>query len=589
MKVSDYIAEFFAKKGIGHAFVVTGGCIVHCIDSLAKTDGIQYIPVQHEQAGAMAADSYARVKNSVGLAMATSGPGATNLLTGVCCSYYDSIPVFLVTGQVPAGQLKRDSKSRQIGFQETDVVSIFESVTKYSALIDDAKNIRYELEKAYHLATEGRPGPVLLDICDDVQRANIDPKELKSFVPPKEEGKRDYILDKMGEVLELLKNSERPILIPGQGIRHGNAIESFLKLADMLQVPIAPTWGAMDFLSFDHPLVVGNFGVTSGRSGNFAVQNSDLVLAIGTRLDTHETGPRVNTFARGAKRVMVDIDESELEKFKKMDYKINVPIQADAKEFISVFIESIKDFPKKDISPWRERVNNWKEKYTCCLGEYYDQKEKVNPYVFMRELSKLSPDESYIIPDCGGNLIWTMQGYEIKSGQRLLTSFNHSPMGYAVPGAMGAALATDKPIICITGDGGCQMNIQDLATIVYYQLPVKIFLMNNHGHGIIRQTLNTWLDKRHNAIGKDSGLAEPDLVKVAEAYGLRTISIYDHSEIKDKVNEVFNFEGPIFCNVEMKPDQVLEPKLVFGKPIEDSAPLLNREEFNANMIVPPVD
>jgi len=588
MKLSDYIAQFLAEQGIGHVFVITGGCIVHTIDSLAKRDDIKYIPVQHEQAGAMAADAYARVTGGMGAALATSGPGATNLLTGVCCAYYDSIPTIFITGQVPSGQLKRASKSRQIGFQETDVVSIFSTVTKYAVLVDDPKRIRYELEKAVYLARSGRPGPVLLDVCDDVQRADIDPEKLEGFRIPDEKHASAALEAAAEECVRLMREAKRPVIIPGGGIRLSNTVQQFRDLADRAGFPVAPTWAAVDFLPYTDPRVVGTFGVSSERAGNFVVQNADFVLALGTRLDTHEIGPRASTFARGAKKVVVDLDQAELDKYGAIGLRVDLPVCADLRDFFAVLLKKLAGFKGQDLAEWRSYIDGVKSRYPICPPQYRDQEDKVNPYVFMETLSQELPDEAVVIPDCGGNLIWTMQGLHLRGRQRLITSFNHSPMGYSVPASMGAAFATSKPVICITGDGGCQMNVQELATIAYYQLPVKIFLLDNHGHGIIKQTLDTWLNSRYHAINTDSGLAMPDLVKVAQAYGIKTESIGSHAEL-GKVRDVLAAKGPIFCRIDMRQDQVLEPKLVFGRPIEDSAPLLDRAEFKKNMLVPPLD
>ena len=303
MKTSDYIAQFLADQGVTDTFVLTGGCIVHIIDSIAQNDRVRYIPVQHEQAGAMAADAYARITGNLGVALTTSGPGATNLLTGVCCSYYDSIPVLLITGQVPVSQLRRDSQSRQIGFQETDVVSIFQSVTKYAKLIDDVRMIRYELEKAVHIAKSGRPGPVLLDICDDIQRAEINPDELESFSPPKIVASQAALQAQVDQMVSLINQSARPVVILGGGIRLANAVSLARLIIEKAKLPFTLTWAGMDYIPHDHGLYVGGFGVTSGRPGNFAVQNADLLIAIGTRLDTHEAGSNLKTFAREAKRL----------------------------------------------------------------------------------------------------------------------------------------------------------------------------------------------------------------------------------------------------------------------------------------------
>ncbi len=585
MKLSDYIAEFLEKKKIKTAYVLTGGCVVHIIDSLAKKKKIKYIPVQHEQAGAMAADCESRVTKNISAIIATSGPGATNLLTGICCSYYDSIPVIAITGQVPRNQLKGKSKSRQIGFQETDVVSIYKSVTKYAVLIDKPEKIRYELEKAFHIATSGRPGPVLLDICDDVQRANIVPKKLKSYKPSVKVENR--FSEKSNKFLKLLSNSKRPILIIGGGVRVGKAEKEILKFVNRLRIPFLLTWGAMDIISHEHELYAGNFGVTSGRAGNFAVQNSDLVITLGTRLDTHEVGSNIKTFAREAKRIVIDIDESEQKKYKKMGFKVDILHTQQSKSFLDEILKYSKKFHIQDLSTWRKKINHWLIKYPTCDKKSSNQKKNVNPYFFINQLSELANNDSIIITDCGSNLIWTMQGFKIKGTQRLISAWNHSPMGYSLPASIGAAFAEPrKKIICITGDGGLQINIQELATIAKNKLNISIFLVNNHCHGIIQGTQENWLNSKFHASDPITGkLPDPEFSKIAEAYKIKAIDATKHSHLKEKITESLNYKGPILCNVHMNKKSQIYPKLLFGKPIEDSHPLLNRDEFKKEMII----
>ncbi|MBI4063330.1 MAG: thiamine pyrophosphate-binding protein [Elusimicrobia bacterium] len=587
MKASDYIAQFIAEQGVRHAFVLTGGCIVHSIDSIARRGDIRYIPVQHEQAGAMAADAYSRVTDNLGVVLTTSGPGATNLLTGTCCSYYDSVPVLNITGQVPISQLKRTSKSRQIGFQETDVVSIFESVTKYAVLVDDPKRIRYELEKAVSIAKSGRPGPVVVDICDDIQRANIEPSALESFKAPSQEKNLVDLENKAAKLFGLLAKAERPVVILGGAVRLAGAATAARRFIGQAGLPYTLTWATMDLMDHSDPLYVGGFGVTSGRPGNFAVQNADLIVAIGTRLDTHEAGPDLKKFGRGAQKVIVDLDPAELEKYEARGMPVDLPICADVRDFFEVVERNWASFTRGEIAPWLERIRIWKQNYPICLPEY-DNETKVNPYVFMRELSGAVQDDAVVVTDCGSNLIWTMQGFMARGNQRLISAFNHSPMGYSLPASMGAALAKGGPVVCITGDGGLQMNIQELATIERHNIPVKIFVMNNHGHGIIQGTLDSWLDGRHYAASPDFGLPDPDYTRVAQAYGLKTETIRDHRELSYKMTEVLQSDGPVLCNVELLNRNQIAPKLLYGRPLEDPHPLLKREEFRRNMIVEPI-
>lgn len=590
MKLSDYIAQFFREQGVQKTFVLTGGCIVHVIDSIAKTAGIDYLPVQHEQAGAMAADAYARVTDNVGVAMATSGPGATNLLTGVCCSYYDSIPVVLITGQVPTSQLKRNSASRQIGFQETDVVSIFRPVTKYATLVDDPKRIRYELEKAFYLAREGRPGPVLLDICDDVQRADINPDDLVPYVPNEVSTASRDVEDDVRQMIDMINGAQRPVMIFGGGVRLAGALPLLGTLVERFSLPFSLTWAGMDYLPHQQPLFVGGFGVTSGRPGNFAVQNADLIIALGTRLDTHEAGSNLRTFAREARKVVVDIDPAEQEKYGRMGMAVDLLITADAREVMQTMMKCADALQPKDRSDWVSRIRTWKEAYPICTAMHREQEEKVNPYVFMEVLSEVADKDAILVTDCGSNLIWTMQGFAVSGPQRIISAFNHSPMGYSLPASIGAALAAPhRQIICISGDGGFQINVQELATIQRHAINIKIFILNNHGHGIIQGTQDNWLGGRHHAANpQEGGLPDPDFGKIAEAYGIRAERIDGHGDLKEKVRTVLQSSGPIVCNVHQLPGPQIAPKLLYGRPIEDSDPLLPREEFLRNMLVKPI-
>jgi len=591
MKLSDYVASFLVEQGVKHVFLITGGAAVHLVDSIGKNPNIEYICPQHEQAAAMAAEAYSRVTGNLGVALATSGPGATNLVTGVCCAYFDSIPTIFITGQVPRSQLKRDYAVRQLGFQETDIVGMFETITKSAVLVDDPQKIRYFLEQASYLARSGRPGPVLLDIPDDVQRAEINPDELESFVPEESRLSKPSKLNlQVDNVIELIKESRRPVVIFGGGIRLAKVQAQAVEFVDKLRFPVALTWATMDMFPHDHPQVVGGFGVSSVRWGNFAVQNSDLILAIGTRLDTHETGDNLSTFARKAKKVVVDIDRAELDKYEKRGMNVDILINADVKDFFDAINNKLDGINKQDITEWTERIREWENKYPICPPEYFEQKEKVNPYVFIDSLSEAASEGDIIITDAGATLTWTMQGYKVKQNQRLFSAFNHSPMGYSLPASIGTAFASGtNNVICITGDGGMQMNVQELATIDRYKLPIKIFVIDNRGYGIIRQTQDTWLDSRYEASCLEGGLALPDFIKVARAYGIKTETITNHEELKAKIRRILDSNEAVLCNVELRPDEKIMPKLTIGRPIEDLAPLLDRKEFLENMMVEPVE
>lgn len=585
IKVSDYIAKFYASKGIDTAFVLTGGCIVHMIDSLALNPDIKYVPMLHEQSAAMAADGYARISGKPGLIAATSGPGATNLLTGICCSYYDSIPVIAITGQVPSSQLKRNIPTRQLGFQETDVVSIYTSVTKYAKLIDDPRNIRYELEKSFHIATTGRKGPVLLDICEDVLFAFVEEDELEGFTLPNVKSKSTISVERLQQVMEMVSEAERPIMILGGGIRQGSDVEKCRDFIEKLNIPVVLTWGAFDVIGHDHRLFAGGFGVTSGRAGNFVVQNSDFILAIGTRFDTHEIGTKASEFARVAKRVVVDIDEGEFKKFESVGLHVDLPFLASADEFIDSMVNLLGKSQPWSNPNWSFQIAEWMDRYPVCTDEHRAQLTEVNPYVFFDVLGKALQPSDVVVTDTGSNLIWTMQGTSIKNGQRVISAFNHSPMGYSMPAAIGAAFADlNRSVICIIGDGGFHINSQDLAIIEKHNLDIKVFVMNNHCHGIIQGTQNAWLDGRHHASDPIyGGLPDPNISLIARAYGLPSIDVHTNAEIPVLLQTVLGTRKPKLVSLHMRRESQIEPKLMFGRPIEDAHPLLSREELEFNM------
>jgi acetolactate synthase-1/2/3 large subunit len=586
VKLSDYIATFLREQGIGHAFAITGGASLHLIDSIARTPGIDYVCPQHEQAGAMAADAYARATGGLGCAIATSGPGATNLVTGVICSWFDSVPVLYLTGQVTTFRLKGDSGVRQMGFQETEIVEMCRPVTKYAVLVLDWTRIRYELEKAVHIARSGRPGPVLVDVPDDLQRMDIDVSALEGFMaeaqaPPTP---TDTEIDR---IVELLDGAQRPVAILGWGIRLAGAERETLRLVETLGIPVLPTWPMLDLLPADHPQVVGPFGTHGTRYANYTLQNADLVMAIGARLDTREAGSPYQDFARGARKIVVDVDPAELGKLPAFGMEVEVLVHADAGRFASALADRMARHSIADISEWMARIADWKERYPICAPEYRAEK-LVNPYVFVEALSAAAQPGEVLALDTGCALAWTCQAFQFKDGQRLFHCFNTTAMGYGLPAAIGISFALDRAqVTCIVGDGSLQMNLQELATVVRHQLPIRIFLINNHGYSMVQQTQEQWLGGRYEATTIEGGLAFPDFTKVAEAFGLPTVTIRMNAEIADRVREAYAVDGPVFINVEIDAAQRVVPQVKFGRPIEDGEPLLGRREFLANMIVPP--
>lgn len=590
MKASDYIASFLAANNIRHVFQVIGGASVHMVHSLDAQKGIELVCVQHEQAGAMAAEAYARVIKNMGASMATSGPGMTNLLTGIACAYFDSIPTINITGQVNTFEAKGERKVRQVGFQETDIVAMAKPITKYSVLVSDPKDLRYILEKAVYIAKSGRPGPVLIDIPMDVQRAEIDPSKLKGFKPSELKGETDDLTKVKGKIksalLEISK-AERPVIIAGAAIRNADLISEFEELVNILGVPVVSTWSGIDDLHHDHPLYRGQIGVYGARAANFAVQNSDCILSLGSRIDTRITGGKPETFAREAKKIVVDIDKAEL--FKGRGFTPDIGICADVKIVIPLLIKGSKNLKKNDISSWKKKTLEWKDKYPKVLPNWRTRKNKVDPYVFMEALSNFCEKGDVVVTDCGGNLTWTIQGFNVKRGVRVFSTFGNSPMGYSFAASIGASVGLGKKdVICIIGDGGFQMNIQELQTIFHYKIPIKTFIINNHSYGIIKQFQEMYFESKYIGTTPATGYSVPNFIKIAKAYGIPTETIKTHDELKSKIKKVLKHKGPIICDVIIPDDSKLIPKLEFGRPIEDLSPLLPREEFLGNLLIKPL-
>lgn len=582
MKLSDYIADFLVKQEVNYVFVVSGGAAVHMIDSVAKHPKISYICSQHEQGAGTAADGYSRVSGNLGAVMVTSGPGPTNLVTAVANSYYDSIPVIILCGQVATFRIKQSSRLRQKGFQETDILSIFKSITKYQVQIRDPNKIRYELEKAVFLAKDGRGGPVVLDIPDDLQRVDIEPEKLSSF-HPNLQPKSQNIGKEVQKMIVMIKQAKRPLVIMGVGIHLGGVRNEAVEFLEKYHLPSVLTWGGKDLLPSSHPLNMGGIGVSGPRAGNFAGQRADLIIALGTRLSQLVTGGKQNLFAPRAKKVMVDVDLFELNKFTKKEFLLDLKIHTDLKTFFRTLRQFYpKDDPDRLIT-WRHKIKLWEEKYPICPKVYYRRHNPVNPYVFIKELSRQVKNDAIIFGDTGANLAWMMQSWEVKKGQRIYSAWNHTPMGYSLPGSIGGSFAKGGEIICLTGDGGLMMTLSEIATVVKYKLPIKIFVFTNHCHGIQKQTIDTWLNGKYNACDEASGLYFPDFVKVGKSFGLKTINVTKLTELKNKISQVLKSKGAVLCNIEIIPEQKIVPYLKFGSGLEDLDPKIPREELREIM------
>ena len=582
MKLSDYVIDYLHSRGTSHVFGMSGGAAVHLFDSARKHSEVTTIFVTHEQAAAMAADGYYRVSGNVGACVVTSGPGATNLLTGVCCSYYDSVPSLMLTGQVATHRLKGARKVRQVGFQETDARSIFGSVTKYAEQLIEPTHIAKMLDLAYAASQSGRPGPVLIDIPDDLQRAQVEPTSLVRDVaehPRPSVG----VAARVEGLLRQIWSARRPVLVLGGGSSTPRCADALLTFLSQVEVPIVQTWAGLDLIPHDWKHRIGTFGVYGSRLGNFVVQNADLVVCLGTRLSQNLTGGVLGTFAPNARIVMVDVDPGEMDKFDGYGIRVSDRIHCSMVDFLDAAATlRIPDEPPQ-ITEWLQTIKRWHQELPDDVpAEPLDDSGFVDANHFVRQLSEVLAEDEVVFVDTGGNLTWTCNNLRVKRGQRVISAWNFTPMGYAVPGAIGgAAAAPGRPITCIIGDGGLQLCLGELATVVRHQMPLKILLFNNHSHGIQKQTLETWLGGEYAGVDPASGLGLSDFPRVAAAMGLPVITISKSSEVVARLKEVYGTAGPVFCNVEIDPNQKLYPVLKAGEPLDNQMPLLVTERLTS--------
>lgn len=592
IKLADYVIDALAVHGADKMFVVYGAANGDLIDAFTRNDRTDYIAVMHEQAGGFAAEGFAKTSGNFGVAIATSGPGGMNFVTPIGNCFYDSVPVIFITGQINSRFLRPDESLRQVGFQETDIVSIVKPITKYSKLISNPNTIRYEVEKAIFLATSGRPGPVLLDIPLDVQKAQIDPEGQIGFDKSValNHPRSDLIATWVRNVLHAIDDSKRPVLLIGGGVKISGCIELMQTVSKALGVPTFPTWNALDAVTSDLETYGGRVGTYGGAGRNFGIQNSDLLLSIGSRISGRITGGNIKSFARHAKKIMVDVDEAQLQPMlQQVPFDMN--IKCDASLFLRELHRQIKETGyKSKHAEWMRRVIHWRDSYDPVKPEFGKSEYAIHPYRFIRQLSEKLPASSVIVADCGGNLVITSQAFQTKLGQNFITNNGNSPMGFSFAGAIGAWFAApERPIICIIGDGGFNMNIQELQTIKSYGCKVKTIILNNHIYGITKAFQETNFQGRAEACGP-KGYSVPDFIKIAEAYGIRTLSLKSPSEVQDTIEELLAVDEPLVCDVDIDEFHTYEPR-IFGwsTPIEDMYPYLNRDEFIANMLVKPID
>ena len=602
-RLADYVADFLASKGVTDVFSVVGGGAMHLNDAFGHHEGLKVTYNHHEQACAIAAEAYARLDNKIAAVCVTTGPGGTNAITGVLGGWLDSIPMFIVSGQVRYDTTARyalqytGTPLRAMGDQEYDIVKSVTPMTKYAVMVEDPQTIRYVLEKAWHLATTGRPGPVWVDIPVNYQGMFIETDTLQGYCPDEDDALLPPAVDAatIETIIEKIKNAKRPVFHAGYGIRLSGAFDTFRKVLEKLNIPVVTYWNAIDLIETDHPLYCGRAGNMGDRPGNWAIANADLILAIGTRISIRQVGYNWKTWAREAEVIMVDVDAAEL---KKPTLHVEMPVWADAKDFLEKLDNATSD---KVFSgdAWLDKCRYWKENYPVVLPRQKEENGKTaNVYAFVDYLSSRLPENSLTAVSNGACCVVGHQAYVIQKGSRFANNSAVASMGYGLPAAIGTCIGGGrKETICLEGDGSIMMNLQELQTILTNRLPIKIFMINNNGYHSIRIT-QTNLFSHHCkvGIGEESGdLSFPEFKKIAEAFGYPYYSASSNAEMQKVVDQVLSQEGPVFCEIFTDTQQVWEPKsstkrlpdgTLVSPPLEDLAPFLPREELKEQMFIP---
>ncbi len=595
IKVSDYVIQYLERLGVKHMFMLPGGGAMHLNDSLGRSKKIQYVVCLHEQACAIAAEAYARVTNKPGLLMVTTGPGGTNAITGVAAAYVESTPMVVVSGQVKLADQIRGQGIRQQGMQELDIVSIVEPITKYAAMVTDPQSVKYHLDQAIYQAVHGRKGPVWLDIPLDVQASMVDETSLEGWAPDGQEasGEMDLECQVLG-IIETLNRSKRPVLLAGNGIRLADGLEVFGELVECLQVPVLTTWNGIDLIEDNHPLFFGRPGGLGQRYANFVQQNSDFFLSIGARMNLLQTGYNFDGFAREAVKVMVDIDANEL---KKINVRPQIAVCADAREFIGLLLKHRDKIKAKGRFEWLSYARRMKSKYPIVQKAHWEQDGCANTYALLDAITEqMGQDDIFVSGSSGTCIDVSMQVFRVKKGQRVFTTKGLASMGFGVPATIGACLAGGgRRTVCVNGDGGFQMNIQELETIRRLNLPIKIFVLNNQGYAQIHATQKNIFSGHYVACDRGSHLTMSPVSDVAAAYGLKTFKIQNNQELPQIVKETLAYDGPVICEVIVPIELSAFPKQVSYKrpdgqmeslPLEYMNPMLPEEELRENMLVP---
>lgn len=596
-KVAEIVADFLVENGITKVFTVTGGGAMHLNDAFGHNPNLECIYNQHEQACSIGAEGYTRTGGKVAAVCVTSGPGGTNTITGVMGAWLDSIPMLVISGQMKYITTIESTSVplRQLGFQEFNILDSVRCMTKYAVMVKNPESIKYHLERALYIAAKGRPGPVWLDIPLDVQGAYID-TTIEGNYNPREDNWLNAPKVTAGQVndfIRKIKASKRPVILAGNGIRLSNSVDKFIKAAEKLNIPVATAWNAHDLIEDAHPLYAGRPGTIGTRGGNFVVQNSDLLISLGCRMNIRQISYEWKLFARKAFKIAIDIDEGEL---KKPTLSIDMPVHADLSDFLTRIMDADYEYNGQFDSwvSWCKEIN---QKYPPVIDRYYERTTPVNPYVFMKALSDQLKENDIVVASNGTACVCGFQTIAIKKGLRLFSNAGASSMGYGLPAAIGAAM-TDRTrrVICLEGDGSIQMNLAELQTVTHHDLNMKIVWLNNDGYHSIRQTQYQNFEgekKGYCGVDADSGLSLPDAEKIAYAFGIRFLRISGHDHIDERISEFLNDNHPVLCEVVLDKTQFFEPKTsskvnedgtISSPPLEDMYPFLDRDEFDSNMI-----
>jgi acetolactate synthase-1/2/3 large subunit len=599
IKVSDYIAQTLVKHGVHQVFMVTGGGAMHLNDSFGKTAGLRYLCNHHEQASAIGAEGYARTSGQMAALCVTTGPGGTNALTGVYGAWTDSMPMIVISGQVRYDTTVRSTglALRQLGDQEFDITRAVATMTKYAVMVTDAQAIRYHLEKALYLARAGRPGPCWVDVPHNIQGSFVDETTLRGYSPEEDpqEVPPKVSPELARSVLSQIEAAKRPVLLVGPAVRSSGSLAAFQELIDLLNIPVVTAFNAHDAIESSHRLYCGRPGTIGERGGNFVVQNSDLLLVLGCRLDIRQIGYNYQSFARAARKIVVDIDPLEL---KKPTISPDCPIHADVADFIDVLRLSLAGKPLAPKTSWLDWCRERNARFPVVLPEYWNREHLVNPYCFVDELGRHLPPGQIVVCGDATACIVPFQALPMKKGQRLFSNSGSAPMGFDVPAAIGACAAAEgQSVVCLAGDGSLQMNLQELQTIVHHQFPIKLFVLNNDGYHSIRQTQSNFFGVPLVGCDAGSGVSFPDMERIAYAYKIPFVRCSRHADMSDAIALTLSGSGPRMCEVMLTQDQPFSPKAasrrladgrMVSKPLEDLFPFLDREEFRQNMLIDPI-